>query len=135
VPSTSLVADVTVSLVTARAEPKSATLTTPSARTRTFSGLTSRWIEAGLVSNGERLQHRLEDVESGPWGQSAVGVDDLSRRLRPGTYSMTRKSRSPSSALVEDPDDIGVGESGRRARASRWKRSTKAVVVREMLDA
>lgn len=54
---TSVVAEVAVSLVTARARPKSATLTTPSSRTMTFSGLMSRCIRP----DGPRRAHRERD--------------------------------------------------------------------------
>ena len=90
---------VTVWLVTARARPKSATLTVPLSLMMTFSGLTSRWMRPLAWASASACEHRLEHVEGGPGREQplvaqhvAQGLaghvlhreEDAARRPRPG---------------------------------------------------
>lgn len=86
---TPLVAVCWVSALTALASPKSATLIRPSSAIRTFSGLTSRWISPARCAapSAESTGSRIASARSGDIGASLVIV---SRRVWPGTYSMTR---------------------------------------------
>ena len=103
-----------VSVVTARARPKSATLTRPSSASRTFSGLMSRWmmpVQWAAASASSTGSSR----ESASRGVSRPRSLIRSRSVRPGTYSMTRNHEPVVLALVVDRDDAGVGEPGGRA--------------------
>ena len=109
--STPPVAVCWVSALTARASPKSATLTRPSSAIRTFSGFTSRWIiparwaAASAESTGSisasalRRRHRRLLAD-----QVAQGVA--------GDVLHDQEQRAVVVALVEDGDDVGVREPG-----------------------
>ena len=79
----------------ARASPKSATLIVLWSPSRTFSGLTSRctipaWCAAARPASTPPM------ISSASRGPSRPRSRSSSRSVRPGTYSMTRYSRSPS---------------------------------------
>ncbi len=101
--------------VTARASPKSATLTRPSSESRTFSGLTSRWIEPGLVRGAERGEHRLEHLEGLPRAQVALGADQVAQGAAADQLHR-EEDVALVGALVVDGDHVGVRQPGRRVR-------------------
>ena len=99
--STPPVAVCWVSALTALARPKSATLTRPpwaSSAISTFSGLTSRWTRPArcAAASAETTGSRSATARLGAIGAS---VRITSRRVCPGTYSMTRKTVSCPSAV------------------------------------
>ena len=114
---------VTVWLDTARARPKSATLTVPLSLMMTFSGLTSRWIRpfawasASASSTGSRMS-RAARGESGP------SACITSRRVWPGTYSIARKMCPSSSPWSNTATTLGCDNEAAE-RASRRNRVTK----------
>ena len=84
-----------VAALTARARPKSATLTSPSGVISTFSGLMSRWMRWAAWA-AERATSTWESSSSARLGFMGVSSRMRSRSVRPGTYSMTRYVISPS---------------------------------------
>ncbi len=74
---------------TARAMPKSATLTWPELLIRTFPGLTSRWITPRwwAKSSAAATSAPIEAARAASSGASRSSED----RVRPSTYSMTMK--------------------------------------------
>ena len=98
-------------LVMARARPKSATLTSPSRRTMTFSGLTSRWImpAACAARSASRIGSRMASDSRAVSGDSSWMT---SRRVLPSMSSIARKTSPCVLPLVEDGHDVGVVEAG-----------------------
>ena len=91
--STPPVAVCWVSALTAFARPKSATLTVPpcaSSAMRTFSGFTSRWTSPArcAAASAEMTGSSRARARAGGIGDS---LRRTSRRVWPGTYSITRK--------------------------------------------
>jgi len=78
----------------ARASPKSATLIVLPSPSRTFSGLTSRWMMPARCA-AARPESTPLMMSSASRGLSLPRSRSRSRSVRPGTYSMTRYSRSP----------------------------------------
>ncbi len=108
----------------ARASPKSATLTSPSAESSTFSGFTSRWTTparcaaASACATGSHTARACAGV-SRPRSRSSA------RRVRPRTSSITRKAVDPSTPA--SMTETTAGEAIRAAaRASRSKRAAKS---------
>jgi hypothetical protein len=81
---------VIVCVVTARAIPKSESLTTSSLVTRMFAGLTSRCRRFLTVRVGEPAADLSREVDRDGFGQRAVVLDHLGER-RPSTSSITMK--------------------------------------------
>ena len=102
---------VTVWLVTARARPKSATLTVPLSSMMTFSGLTSRWIRPPRVRLAEREQDRLEDVERGARVSGPSLAHHLAQRQARDVLHGEEHDAAVL-ALVVDGDDVGVRQPG-----------------------
>ena len=74
-----------------RASPKSATLTRPSSASSTFSGLMSRWtIPAAWAA--ESADSTGSSTSNASRGVSRTRSRSQSRRVRPATYSMARKT-------------------------------------------
>ena len=101
------------SVLTARAMPKSVTLTWPSSVIRTLPGLTSRWIDAVLVGVAEGGGHVGADV-GGPLGRQRAGR--LEDRRQRAAVDVLHDDEVGAGVLapVEDRDDVRVGEVGRR---------------------
>ncbi len=100
--------------------PKSSTLTSPSSRTITFSGLTSRWItparwaaaRAPPISTSQRARVAIGTVGSPMKARSEV----------PGTSSMTMNAVSPDRSASKTEVALGW----RMAAAARASRSAEA---------
>ena len=107
--STPPVAVCWVSALTARARPKSATLTRPSSAIRTFSGLTSRWIRPArcAAASAESTGSSRATARAGGIGAS---LRMTSRRVMPSMSSIDEEDRAVVVALVVDRDHVGVGE-------------------------
>jgi hypothetical protein len=84
---------------TARAMPKSMTLTAPPRLIITFPGLTSRWMIPfrWLKSSAAQTSATISIARR---GISRPSVLSTSRRVRPSTYSMTMYGWEPSSSPV-----------------------------------
>ena len=105
-----------VAPATARASPKSATLTRPSSESSTFSGFTSRWTMPGLVRGAERGEHRLEHLERLPRAQAAARRGAGRAGCGRGRCSIARNTWPVVGALVVDGDHVGVRQPGRGLR-------------------
>ncbi len=70
--------------------------------------------DAGRVCRRERVEHRLEDVERLARGQDAALAEHLAQRAALQVLHR-EEEQAVVLALVEDGDDAGVGEPGRRA--------------------
>jgi hypothetical protein len=113
---------------TARASPKSTTLTVPSVETSTFSGLTSRCTRparcaaASAASTGS-------STETASSGRSRPRRRSTSRSVLPATSSITRNTTQPArvSSAPWSKTATALGCDSRAAvRASRTKRSVNA---------
>ena len=99
---------------TARASPKSATLTTPSMPMSTFSGLMSRctmparWAAVSPASTGSSTANASAD------GQPAAGVQQVAQRAAADQLH-DQEDQALVGALVADRDDVGVAEHRRGA--------------------
>ena len=109
-----------VSELTARASPKSATLTRPSSASRTFSGFTSRWIIPArwAAPSADSTGSITVSARTGDIGASER---IRSRSVIPGTYSMTRNSVPSSSPWSNTATTLWCA-SRAAACASRRKR-------------
>ena len=103
-----------VSALTALARPKSATLTRPSSAMRTFSGLTSRWISPARWAAASAESDRLEQRERPGRRHRRLLADDVAQGVA-GDQLHDQEDGAVLVALVEDRDDVGVGQPGRGA--------------------
>ena len=114
-PSSTPVWEAVVWLETARARPKSATFTVPSSSRRmTFSGLTSRWMMPARWAAPSACSTGRHDVEGSARGERPLGLHHLAQGL-PGDVLHGEEHVAVVLALVEDGDDVGVRQPGRRA--------------------
>ena len=114
-----------VAPVTARARPKSATLTRPSSESRTFSGLTSRWMSPAWWAAPSAASTGSMHLERLPRAEVAAVADQVAQR--PAADELHGEEDVPLvGALVVDGDHVGVGEPGRRPCASRMNRETNS---------
>ena len=70
--------------------------------------------DARVVGDGQRVEHRQDDVERGPGRQRTLGVEDLAQGL-PGDVLHGEEHVPVVLALVVDRDHPGVRQAGRRA--------------------
>ena len=120
---------VTVWLDTARARPKSATLTVPLSLMMTFSGLTSRWIRPlAWASASARAPARAR--RGRPGAQRPLLVEHLAQG-QAGDVLHREEDRAVVLALVVDGDDVGVGQGCRGARLPA-EAGDEALVVDEV---
>ena len=103
--------------------PKSSSLTLLAAGTlgigtrNTLSGLRSRWTMPGVVRGVERARDLRASDRDRLGRAAAAALDALASASRPRSSSITMYALpSGSAAEVEDLDDAGVPDRGRRAR-------------------
>ena len=110
--------------VSARASPKSATLTWPPWPTKTFSGFVPMH-DPGAVGDVQRRQNRIDHLQRVPRRQSTLLAQQLPEG--PPLDVLHREvDRAVVLALVEHGHDGRVGEPG-GGRASAVNRTTKSV--------
>ena len=101
--------------VTARARPKSATLTRPSSESRTFSGLTSRC--TGRPGGRRRARRAPARAPRAPArGLRWPSAPDQVAQRAAADELHREEDVALVGALVVDGDDVGVGQPGRRVR-------------------
>ena len=103
---------------TARASPKSTTLTVPSVETSTFSGLTSRCTRPARCAAASAAEHRLQHRDRLVRAQPAAPAQHLAQRA--AGDQLHHQEDDPAGpgllgALVEDGDRVGVRQPGRGA--------------------
>ena len=97
--------------MTARARPKSASLTRPSVASSTFSGLMSRCTRPTAVRGGERVEHALADAQRVADGQRAA-LADVPAQVGPVDVLHRQVAGLAVDALVVHADEAGVREAG-----------------------
>ena len=98
---------VEVTSVTARASPKSASLTRPSVASSTFSGLMSRCTRPTAVRGGEGVEHALADAQRVADGQGSA-LADVPAQVAPVDVLHRQVAGLAVDALVVHADEAGV---------------------------
>ncbi len=109
--STPPVAVCWVSALTARASPKSATLTRPSSASSTFSGFTSRWIRPAACAAASAESTGSSRVSALAGCHRRVLADQVAQGV-PGDVLHRQEQGAVVVALVEDADHVRVREPG-----------------------
>ena len=106
-PRSTPVCAVVVWVVTARARPKSATLTVPSSRRMMFSGLTSRWMMPARWAAASACRTGSMMSRAARRRERALGLHHLAQGLA-GDVLHGQEHAAVVLALVEHGDDVGV---------------------------